>query len=276
MTRATALVTLGLFALMLVVVACVSEVQREETHTLTVPSPTLTPTPAFTPVPTVTISLAATATPVIPSPTVVPTPTVAPTPTPAPTPSPTVAPRPTPTPAPTPTVASVPQLVLDVRAPSDGSTVRTDAVVVHGVTSPGALVHIGGVTTDVSSDGRFQAKVTLSPGNNTIRVVATDASGNQESKELSVTSLALPPLPFLLLITEPQDQSIVSEVVVSLSGRTGPEAIASVNGVSLSVDELGFFFTMVSLEPGPNIIDVVATNNDGKILSTVIAVIYRP
>ena len=272
MIRATAFVTLGLLALMLVVTACVSEVQRDETPTLTVPSPTLTPTSAFTPVPTVTTSLAGTATPVIPSPTVVPTPT----PAPPPTLTPTVAPRPTPKSAPTPTVASVPQLVLDVRAPSDGSTVRTDAVVVHGVTSPGALVHIGGVAADVGSDGRFQAEVTLLPGNNTIRVVATDSSGNQESKELSVISLALPPLPFLLLITEPQDQSIVSKAVVRLSGRTGPEAIASVNGVSLSVDDLGFFVTMVSLEPGPNIIDVVATNNDGKILSTVIAVIYRP
>ena len=149
-------------------------------------------------------------------------------------------------------------------------------MVVHGVTTTGALVDIEGLAAAVGPDGRFQAEVTLSPGINTIRVIATDSSGNRESTELSVTSLALPPLPFLLLITEPEDQSIVSEAVVRLSGRTGPEAIASINGVSVSVDELGLFFTMVSLEPGPNIIDVVATNNDGTILSTVIAVIHRP
>jgi len=250
--RTPALVTLGLFALLLVVAACVSEVEREETPTPTVPSPTLPPTPAFTPVPTATTATA----------------------TPVPIPSPTVTPRPTPTTAPT--VEPVPQLVLDVRAPRDGSTVRTNAVVVHGVTSPGALVHIGGVTAEVGNDGRFQAEVALRPGINIIWIVATDSMGNRESRDLAVTSLALPPQPFLLLVTEPEDQSIVSEQLVRLSGRTGPEAIASVNGVSVSVDELGFFSTTVTLEPGPNIIDVVATDTDGRVLSAVIAVIYRP
>jgi hypothetical protein len=80
----------------------------------------------------------------------------------------------------------------------------------------------------------------------------------------------------LLVITEPQDQSIVSVRNLRLSGRTGPEAIVSVNGVSVNVDTLGLFSTIVTLEPGPNIIDVVATNDDGRGLSTVIAVIYRP
>ena len=242
--RAPILVTLGLFTLLLVVAACVSEVEREETPT--VAPPTLAPTVAPTPVAA----------------------------TPVPIPSPTVAPSPTPTPAPT--VKPVPQLVLDVRAPQDGSTVRTDAAVVHGVTSPGELVQIEGVSVAVDPDGRFQAEVPLAPGINTIRIVATDALGNRENRELAVTSLALPPQPFLLLITEPEDQSIVSQAVVRLSGRTGPAAIVSVNGVSVSVDELGFFSTTVTLEPGPNIIDVVATNNDGRILGTVIALIFRP
>ena len=111
---------------------------------------------------------------------------------------------------------------------------------------------------------------------NAIEVVATDSQGNQQSSRLTVTSLALPPQPFLLIITEPQDQSIVSEKNLRLSGRTGPEAIASINGVSVTVDALGFFSTMVTLDSGPNIIDVVATNNDGLVLSKVIAVIFRP
>ncbi len=79
-----------------------------------------------------------------------------------------------------------------------------------------------------------------------------------------------------MIVTEPKDQSIVSEESIRLSGRTGPDAIASVNGVSVSVDELGFFFAVVDMEPGPNIIEVVATNNDGRVFSTVIALIYRP
>ena len=251
--RAPILVTLSLFAL-LVLAACVSEVEREETPTVALS--TATSPAAHAP---------ATATPVpMSSPTVVPEPTRAPPSSPSPTLNPAA------------TVEPAAQLVLDVRAPQDGITVRTDAVVVHGVTSPGALVIIEGVLAPVDPDGGFQAEVMLAPGINSIRIVATDSAGNRESTELAVTSLALPPQPFLLLVTEPEDQSIVSEELVRLSGRTGPEAIVSINGVSVSVDELGFFFTTVTLEPGPNIIDVVSTDSDGRVLSTVIAVIYRP
>ena len=275
MRRLPVFVGFGLTALLLVFTACVQELARGDDPAPETLSPTFTPVPraTLTPIPTNTPLPTATATP---RPTVFPIPTPTPAPTPVPTdrPIPTATPAATPTPVPTPTPE--PQVMLEVRAPADGSTVRTDAVVVHGVSGPDTLVEIQGLPAEVGPEGRFQAEVALTPGINTIRVVATDSLGNQESVQLSVTSLSLPPLPFLLLITEPEDQSIVREDEVRLSGRTGPEAIVSVNGVSISVDELGFFFTVITLESGPNIIDVVATNDDGRILSTVLAVIYRP
>ena len=262
MKRIPALLVPGITILILTITACVSAVAREgattpppsPTATATAPVSTLTPSPTARP----------------PAPTQIPAPVVTPTvpPTPIAAPAPTATPEPTGEP--------VSQLVLEVRAPRDGSTVRTDAVVVHGVTSAGAQLVVEGFVAFVDPDGRFQVEVPLVPGINTLRVVATDRTGKQESRVLNITSLALPPLPFLLLVTQPQDQSIVSEEVVRLSGRTGPEAITSVNGVSVLVDELGLFSTMVALEPGPNIIDVVATNFDGKVLSTVLALIYRP
>lgn len=91
-----------------------------------------------------------------------------------------------------------------------------------------------------------------------------------------VTSPALPPQPFLLLVTEPQDRSVVYEETIRLAGRTGLQAVASVNGEAAEVNEQGIFSTKVKLEPGPNFIDVVATNNDGQVLSAVVSVIYRP
>lgn len=245
-------VALGLFILSLFVVSCVSEMEREATSTSEATRFTLAQSPV------------ASATP---GPLLLPTrpPIILHT-----------IPPPRPSGTPETSVEPVPELMLDVHAPANGITVGADAVVVHGVTSPGALVRIGDIAVDVGSDGSFQAEVSLAPGINAIQIVATDSLDNRESIELAVTSLALLPQPFLLLVTEPEDQTIVSESVVRLSGRTGPEAIASVNGVSISVDELGFFSTTVTLEPGPNIIDVVATDTDGRVLSTVIAVIYRP
>ena len=265
MKRFPTLLVSGFIILLFTIAACVSEVEREgpttpaasptvraPTFTLPPPSPTARPpTPTQTTAPTVAITV-------------------------PPTLIPTSEPTPAPTATPPPTREPVSQLVLVVLAPRDGSTVRTDAVVVHGDTSAGAQVVVEGFAASVDPAGRFQVEVTLVPGINTLRVVATDSMGNQEIRELNVTSLALPPLPFLLLVTEPEDQSIVSEASVRLSGRTGPEAITSVNGVSVSVDELGFFSTVITLEPGPNIIDVVATDFDGRVLSTVLALIYRP
>ncbi len=145
-----------------------------------------------------------------------------------------------------------------------------------GRTSARALVTVADTPATVDANGGFRAEAELIPGVNTIKIVAYDEVGNQESATIMVTSLALPPQPFLLLITEPQDQSIVTDPNLRLAGRTGPLAIVSVNGVSVAVDPFGTFATVVTLEAGPNIIDVVSTNDDGQILSTVVAVIYRP
>ncbi len=245
MNRLWFVVGSGLAIMLLVLAACVQEIEREGTKAPPSTIPGVSPTPSPSPVPTA-----------------------------AATPTPTVTAPPTTTPAPSP--PTQPQLSLQVRAPVDGSHVRGDAVVVHGIATPGATVAINGQATAVDREGRFSSETRISPGTNAIEVVATDSKGNRKSSRLTVTSLALPPQPFLLIITEPQDQSIISERNLRLSGRTGPEAIASVNGVSVTVDTLGFFSTTVTLEPGPNIIDVVATNNDGRVLSAVIAVIFRP
>ena len=152
----------------------------------------------------------------------------------------------------------------------------SDTVVVHGITIPEAAVSIRGRAVAVDENGRFQAEVTLVLGANLIEVTAEDAMGNRESKALTVTSIALIPLPFFLVVGEPQDQSIVSDSPVHLSGRTIPGAMVSVNGVSIPVDELGIFSTSVRLQLGPNTVDVLASSPEGELLGQVIAVIFRP
>ncbi len=244
--RRLGLLALASAVLVLTLSACVSQVARDGGTTSTPVAPTATPN-----------SL-----PTVPAPTS--SPTLRPSPTPVPSPNPSPGPSP------------VPGLTLQVRAPANGTNVPGSAVVVFGLTSPGALVTVDGRVATVDSNGGFRAEAELNPGINTIEIVASDGAGNEESATVRVTSLALPPQPFLLLITEPQDQSIVTNANLRLAGRTGPLAIVSVNGVSVAVDPFGTFSTFVILESGPNIIDVVATNDDGQVLSTVVAVIYRP
>ena len=210
-----------------------------------------------------------------PPPTSTPTPTSSPTPTATPAPPPTaVLPTPRPT-APAGTPGGEGPLLL-VRAPANGATVPGSVVVVYGLTAPDAAVSVNGRAAVVDANGGFRAEAQLEPGLNTIRVAARDAAGRLRTQDLVVSSLALPPLPFLLVVIEPPDRSIVAEAALRLVGRTGPNAIVSVRGVSVVVDPFGFFATTVSLQPGPNNIDVIATNTDGQELSTVLAVIYRP
>ena len=163
--------------------------------------------------------------------------------------------------------------MLAVYAPEDGAVVPGDSVVVYGQTDPGARVFISGVEAEVDSEGGFRADVFLEPGENSMEISAVTGSGDLTQVSRRVTSLALP---FLLLITEPESESVVDSPQLPLSGRTGPNAIVSINGRSVPVDRFGYFSTTMLLVQGPNIIDVVATNEDGETRSKVVAVIYRP
>ena len=180
------------------------------------------------------------------------------------------------TPQPSPQLTTPATLFLDVQGPIDGVTVEGDAVVVHGATSPGATLSINGAVVSVGSDGSFKVEVPLLAGPNIIELVATRSDGKQERRVLELISASPTSSPFLLVITEPQDQSILHARVIPLSGRTGPQGIVSVNGVGVSVDRQGAFSTSIILEEGPNIIEVVASNIDGRVLSAIIAVIFRP
>lgn len=230
-----------------------------------VPRETATPPPATaTPIPTPTIT-----------PTLPPTPTVTPTPPPTVTPPPTPTPT-TPPPVPTPTPDESVRLFLDVLGPDDGSIVPNLVVVVFGVTLPEAAVTVNGIPATVDANGGFRQVAELQPGINDVEVITLVENGDTLSRTLRVTSLAQPPQPFFLVIREPEDQSVVYQPDLRLVGRTAPEAIVSVKGVSVDVDAFGDFSTVVRLDPGGNTIGIVATSADGQEESRVLAVIYRP
>ena len=205
-----------------------------------------------------------------------PTATATPLPTPIPTPVPTAAPAPTSTPVPTPTPAVTIEGLLDVRGPEDDSAVRADSVVVHGYAHMDAKVQINDKPVPLDDTGRFSQLVDLAPGFNTITVEAETPDGETESATISVVSLLLPPQPFFLIITEPLDQTFAVQPTIPLVGRTTAGTVVTVNGVAVPVDVSGVFSTTITLEPGPNIIEVLGTSTDGEELDALVAVIYRP
>lgn len=78
---------------------------------------------------------------------------------------------------------------------------------------------------------------------------------------------------FFLEIVTPKDESVVQNASVLVQGRTAPDAVVSVNGQPAEVDASGNFSATITLEPGPNSIEVIASdfldNQDSKVITVI-------
>jgi hypothetical protein len=83
-----------------------------------------------------------------------------------------------------------------------------------------------------------------------------------------------------LTVTQPLDGAQVSTNSVLVAGTTSPGAVVSVmfddEVIVADVDQNGGFSATVTLEEGPNFIEVVASDQRGNEKSSVLAVIYVP
>ncbi len=77
-------------------------------------------------------------------------------------------------------------------------------------------------------------------------------------------------------IVEPADESVVHETPLVVVGRTIPDAVVSVNGQTVEVNAQGGVVSLVSLEPGPNLIEVVASDLTGQQETALLTVVYIP
>ena len=78
---------------------------------------------------------------------------------------------------------------------------------------------------------------------------------------------------FLEVIT-PEDGSVVSQETIVIEGITTPDAVVSIDGETIGVNAQGEFSVEVSLQEGPNIIEVAASNLTGEQESTLLSVFY--
>jgi maltose-binding protein MalE len=75
-----------------------------------------------------------------------------------------------------------------------------------------------------------------------------------------------------LTVSEPQDNTITDTPTIDVSGHTNPEAVVSVNDVVTTADANGNFTTTISLNEGPNTIEVVASDQEGNQASVTLIV----
>ena len=79
-----------------------------------------------------------------------------------------------------------------------------------------------------------------------------------------------------LEIAEPANESIVTTSPVIVNGKTTPDAVVSVNEKTAEVNAQGDFVVPVFVDPGPNLIEVVASDLDGNQETAILAIIYLP
>ena len=81
--------------------------------------------------------------------------------------------------------------------------------------------------------------------------------------DLPITPV-MPETNFFLTITQPSSETITDAAKVEVVGTTLPGAVVSVNGDLADVNKEGNFTMTVFLEEGPNLIEVVASDIEGK------------
>ena len=84
------------------------------------------------------------------------------------------------------------------------------------------------------------------------------------------------PTELFLEIIEPINESVVSGSVILVRGLTTPDAVVSIDGQTIEVDAQGEFTVEVSLQAGPNIIELVASDLTGEQKSALLSLIYLP
>lgn len=174
------------------------------------------------------------------------------------------------TPVSTPTVTE--EFSLEIMEPADEVVVDVSRITVSGKTLADAVVSINGAIADVDYQGTFTGEVNLDAGPNVIEVVASDFYGNEKSAILTVIYTAALPL----TVSEPINDSVVTSQIVTVKGVTNADAVVSVNGKIILVDASGNFSEAVTLELGPNLIEVVASDFYGNSATVPITVIYNP
>lgn len=79
--------------------------------------------------------------------------------------------------------------------------------------------------------------------------------------------------PFLS-VTQPQDNTIIAVNTVQVKGQTEVGAVVSVQGDVVNVDSQGNFSAIVSLSEGPNVIEVLTSDQVGNQAQVNIVVNY--
>ena len=167
----------------------------------------------------------------------------------------TAVPTETQAPAPTATARAAPvSPTVAARTPTTAATPTTGTPAAPATSTPGAR---SSPTSAASTTPATAATATVTPA-------STATTGPAALQQ------------FFLEVTNPKNESVVKTASLSVTGRGVADAVVTVNGAVAAVGADGSFSATVTLDEGPNSIEVLASDFQGHSASNVISVIYTP
>lgn len=104
----------------------------------------------------------------------------------------------------------------------------------------------------------------------------TDSPVPTATLEPSPTPVATEAELFLQLVNPEELEVITEKSSIEIVGRTRVDAVVTVNDTFVEPDSDGLFSSVVELEEGPNIIEVIASITSGRQTDLVLVVTYIP
>ena len=117
---------------------------------------------------------------------------------------------------------------------------------------------------------------TLPPGSPTAVPTIPQPEEILPTNEIPQTATSEPSGALWLQVLSPQDETVVDVPQVDVLGTAPIGAVVSIDDEVLVVGDDGQFKATIPLEEGPNLIEVVASNDQGDETSLLLTVTYEP
>ncbi len=126
-----------------------------------------------------------------------------------------------------------------------------------------AFVLLAACSPTPTADAPIEMVPTVPPAIPTVIVLPTAAGAPDTSR-------------LWLQVLSPLDESVVNAPQVDVSGSTPAGTVISINNDILIVGADRQFKTAVTLEEGPNLIEIIASDESGNELTVMLTVTYEP
>lgn len=155
---------------------------------------------------------------------------------------------------------------------------------IKGYAGPGTTIkvlrnNIEKEKTVVDKEGVFSiSKFRLQEGENDIKAIAVDPTGQKESEESKTYSILFDQTPPELKITNPEDgeEFFDKDKEIAIEGKSEPEVKLTINGFLAMVDPEGYFSKMIELKEGENEIKVEVIDKAGNKTEKAFKIKYTP